>query len=98
VLPVRRPSQVHRPDQWTGPGNDLAARFGRDAAPLSGSVGSARRRNGPGQPGRPGLFHRAGSASAMPPRTCWMAARPRVTCWPTRDSTAHPFAESQLLR
>jgi len=25
-------SRVRGPDQWTGPGNDLAARFGRDAA------------------------------------------------------------------
>jgi hypothetical protein len=32
ALPVRRPSRVRGPDGWTGPGNDLAARFGRDAA------------------------------------------------------------------
>jgi hypothetical protein len=32
ALPVRHPSRVRGPDQWTGPGNDLAARFGRDAA------------------------------------------------------------------
>jgi hypothetical protein len=30
--PVKHPSRVRGPDQWTGPGNDLAARFGRDAA------------------------------------------------------------------
>jgi hypothetical protein len=29
---VKHPSRVRGPDQWTGPGNDLAARFGRDAA------------------------------------------------------------------
>ena len=29
---VRHPSRVRGPDGWTGPGNDLAARFGRDAA------------------------------------------------------------------
>jgi hypothetical protein len=32
ALPVRHPSRVRDPDHWTGPGNDLAARFGRDAA------------------------------------------------------------------
>jgi hypothetical protein len=32
ALPVRHTSRVRGPDQWTGPGNDLAARFGRDAA------------------------------------------------------------------
>jgi hypothetical protein len=32
ALPVRHPSRVRGPDQWTGPGNDLVARFGRDAA------------------------------------------------------------------
>jgi hypothetical protein len=29
---VRHPSRVRGPDHWTGPGNDLAARYGRDAA------------------------------------------------------------------
>jgi len=32
ALPVKHPSRVRGPDGWTGPGNDLAARFGRDAA------------------------------------------------------------------
>ena len=32
ALPVKHPSRVRGPDQWTGPGNDLAARYGRDAA------------------------------------------------------------------
>ena len=32
ALPVRHCSRVRGPDGWTGPGNDLAARFGRDAA------------------------------------------------------------------
>jgi hypothetical protein len=32
ALPVKHPSRVRGPDHWTGPGNDLAARFGRDAA------------------------------------------------------------------
>jgi hypothetical protein len=32
ALPVKHPSRVRGADQWTGPGNDLAARFGRDAA------------------------------------------------------------------
>jgi hypothetical protein len=32
ALPAKHPSRVRGPDQWTGPGNDLAARFGRDAA------------------------------------------------------------------
>jgi len=30
--PVKHPSRVRGADQWTGPGNDLAARFGCDAA------------------------------------------------------------------
>ena len=32
ALPVKHASRVRGPDNWTGPGNDLAARFGRDAA------------------------------------------------------------------
>ena len=32
ALPVKHPSRVCGPDGWTGPGNDLAARFGRDGA------------------------------------------------------------------
>ena len=32
ALPVKHASRVRGPDQWTGLGNDLAARFGRDAA------------------------------------------------------------------
>src|SRR5438045_9540160 len=33
AIPVKHPSRVRGPDQRTGPGNDLAARFGRDGAP-----------------------------------------------------------------
>jgi hypothetical protein len=32
ALPVKHPSRVRGSDGWTGPGNDLAARFGRDGA------------------------------------------------------------------
>jgi hypothetical protein len=32
ALPVKHASRVRGADGWTGPGNDLAARFGRDAA------------------------------------------------------------------
>jgi hypothetical protein len=32
ALPVKHPSRVRGPDGWAGPGNDLAARFGRDSA------------------------------------------------------------------
>jgi Transposase DDE domain len=32
ALPVKHTSRVRGPDGWTGPGNDLAPRFGRDAA------------------------------------------------------------------
>ena len=32
ALPVKHCSRVRGPDGWTGPGNDLTARFGRDAA------------------------------------------------------------------
>ena len=32
ALPVKHPSRVRGPDHWTGFGNDMAARFGRDAA------------------------------------------------------------------
>ena len=32
ALPVRHPSRVRGPDGWAGPGNDLPARYGRDAA------------------------------------------------------------------
>jgi hypothetical protein len=49
-----------RPDQWTGPGNDLAARFGRDGA---------RRmvlRLPPGHPHRPGPPHRPRLVAGLP--------------------------------
>jgi hypothetical protein len=29
ALPVKHPSRVRGPDQWTGPGNDLAAELAR---------------------------------------------------------------------
>jgi hypothetical protein len=32
AIPVKHTSRVRGPDGWTGPGNDLSARFGRDAA------------------------------------------------------------------
>src|SRR5271170_7765740 len=32
AIPDGHTSRVRGPDQWTGPGNDLAARYGRDAA------------------------------------------------------------------
>src|ERR1022692_883373 len=32
ALPVKHTSRVRGADQWTGPGTDLTARFGRDAA------------------------------------------------------------------
>jgi hypothetical protein len=32
AIPVKHTSRVRGADQWAGPGNDLAARFGRDAA------------------------------------------------------------------
>ena len=32
ALPVKHPSRVRGADGWTGPGNDLTARCGRDAA------------------------------------------------------------------
>jgi hypothetical protein len=32
ALPVKHPSRVHGADGWAGPGNGLAARFGRDGA------------------------------------------------------------------
>ena len=31
ALPVKHASRVRGPESWNGPGNDLAARFGRDA-------------------------------------------------------------------
>jgi hypothetical protein len=39
ALPVKHTSRVRGADQWTGPGNDLAARFGRDAAHGAWSCG-----------------------------------------------------------
>ena len=39
ALPVKHASRVRGPDGWTGPGNDLAARLGRDAAPAEWSYG-----------------------------------------------------------
>jgi hypothetical protein len=39
ALPVKHTSRVRGPDGWTGPGNGLAARFGRDAAHAEWSYG-----------------------------------------------------------
>jgi hypothetical protein len=41
ALPVRHPSRVRGADQWTGPGNDLAARFAATPPTPSGSTASA---------------------------------------------------------
>jgi hypothetical protein len=59
ALPVKHTSRVRGPDGWTGPGNDLAARFGRDAARRMVLWHPAGNQNRPGLPGRPGLEHRA---------------------------------------
>jgi len=39
AIPVKHTSRVRGPDGWTGPGNDLSARFGRDAAHAEWSCG-----------------------------------------------------------
>jgi len=41
ALPVKHPSRVRGPDQWTGPGNDLAARFAATPRTPNGSMASA---------------------------------------------------------
>src|SRR5215467_7524580 len=60
ALPVKHTSRVRGPDGWTGPGNDLAARFGRDAAHAGWVLRlPAGRQDRPGQPRHPRLEHRA---------------------------------------
>ena len=60
AVPVKHTSRVRGAGQQTSPGNDLAARFGRDAAHAEWFYGfPAGHQDRPGQPGGPGVEHRA---------------------------------------
>jgi hypothetical protein len=60
ALPAGHTSRVRGADGWTGPGNDLAARFGRDAAHAEWSLRLPAGHQGrPRLPGHPRLEHRA---------------------------------------
>jgi hypothetical protein len=90
ALPVKHASRVRGPDGWTGPGTELAARFGRDAAhgewfygfrlAVKADLGSRIVRAWGIVP--------AAAASATWPKTCSTWGRRRVTCWQTRASAA----------
>jgi hypothetical protein len=80
ALPVKHASRVRGPDGWTGPGNALAARFGRDAAHAEWFYGFrlavrtdlgrrivralAMNSSCDFRPGRPAAFHASCSAMA----------------------------------
>ena len=92
ALPVRHPSRVRGPDGWTGPGNDLAARFGRDAAHAEWFYGFRLAV-------KTDLGSRIVRAWAIVPAAVnerevaedlLQPGRPRVTCSRTRDSAAGP--------
>jgi hypothetical protein len=59
ALPVKHTSRARGADGWTGPGNDLAARFGRDAAQPNGSTVSGWPSRPTSAPGSSGREHRA---------------------------------------
>ena len=92
ALPVKHPSRVRGADQWTGPGNDLAARFGRDAAHAEWFYGFRLA-------ARTDLGSRIVRAWAIVPAAVserdvagdlLSRARPRVTCSRTRASAGRP--------
>jgi hypothetical protein len=90
ALPVKHTSRVRGADGWTGPGNDLAARFGRDAAHAEGSTASgwlSRPASARGSSG-PGASCPPRSTSARSPATCSRPGRHRLTCCAIRVSTA----------
>ena len=79
ALPVKHTSRVRGPDGWTGPGNDLAARFGRDAAHAEWFYGFRLAiKTDLGSRSRPGLEHRA---------RCGQRARGRRRSAPGRTTT-----------
>jgi hypothetical protein len=59
AIPVKDTSRVRGPDHWAGPGNDLAGRFGRDAAHADWFCGFRLAIDRPGLADRAGLEHRA---------------------------------------
>ncbi|MHB1430837.1 MAG: transposase family protein [Streptosporangiaceae bacterium] len=90
AIPVKHTSRVRGPDQWTGPGNNLTARFGRDAAHAEWFYGFRLAI-------KTDLGSRIVRAWSIVPAAvnerdvgadCWKPGRRRVTCWRTRDSTA----------
>ena len=78
------------PDQWTGPGNDLPARFGRDAATPNGSTASGWRSRPTSARGSC-----APGASCPPQREVavdLLEAGPRATCWADKGFNGKAFA------
>ena len=90
ALPVKHPSRVRGADGWTGPGNDLAARFGRDAAHAEWFYGFrlAIKTDLGSRIVRAWSIVPAAVTSATSPSTCCRPGRPRVTCSRTRASAA----------
>ena len=91
-LPVEHPSRVRGPDQWTGPGNDLAARFGRDAAHAEWFYGFrlAVKTDLGSRIVRAWSIVPAAVSERDVAGTCWKPGPPRVTCSRTRASAARP--------
>jgi len=92
---VKHPSRIRSPDQWTGPGNDLAAQSGRDAAHAEWFYGFRLAV-------RTDLGSRIVRAWAIVPAAVserdvaidLLEAGPRPTCSRTRASAAGPSKRS----
>ena len=96
-IPGRPAGQAPAPGLRPGPLDRARQRPGRPVRPRRRPWRMVLRvppgrQDGPGQPDRARLGHRArrGGTSARPPRTCWKPGSPRVTCWRTRASAARP--------
>ena len=90
ALPVKHTSRVRGPDGWTGPGNDLAARFGRDAAHAEWFYGFrlAIKADLGSRVVRAWSIVPAAVNERESPATCSRPGRHLVTCCAIRVSTA----------
>jgi hypothetical protein len=90
ALPVKHTSRVRGPDGWTGPGNDLAARFGRDAAHAGWFYGFrlAIKADLGSRIVRAWSIVPAAASERQVAEDLLEAGPARVTCWRTRAPTA----------
>ena len=101
ALPVKHTSRVRGPDGWTGPGNDLAARFGRDAAHAEWFYGFRLAIKADlGSRDRPGVEHRARRRQRARGRRrpARKPGRRPVTCCADKGFNGRAFAAAQAAR